>query len=58
MVIIDADLQDPPEVIIKMIEKWKEGYEVVYGKRIKRDGESRFKKFSAAAYYRLFKEYD
>ena len=37
IVIIDADLQDPPEVILQMIEKWKEGYEVVYGKRIKRN---------------------
>lgn len=55
VVVIDADLQDPPEVIIKMIEKWREGYEVVYGKRIKRDGESRFKKFSSAAYYRLLR---
>lgn len=40
IIIIDADLQDPPEVILKMIEKWKEGYEVVYGKRIKREGET------------------
>ena len=41
---IDADLQDPPEIIIEMIKKWKEGYEVVYGKRIKRKGETFFKK--------------
>ncbi len=39
IVVIDADLQDPPEVILKMIEKWKDGYEVVYGKRAKREGE-------------------
>ena len=47
IIVIDADLQDPPEVILKMIEKWKEGYEVVYGKRIKREGETFFKKFTA-----------
>ena len=47
IIVIDADLQDPPEVIPKMIEKWKEGYEVVYGKRIKREGETFFKKFTA-----------
>lgn len=39
IVVIDADLQDPPEVILKMIEKWKDGYEVIYGKRAKREGE-------------------
>ena len=53
VVVIDGDLQDPPETIINMLEKWKDGYEVVYGKRIKREGESSFKKFSAAVYYRL-----
>src|SRR5471030_1284323 len=55
VIVIDADLQDPPEVILKMIEKWKEGYEVVYGKRIKREGETFFKKFTAKLYYRLLK---
>lgn len=55
VVVIDADLQDPPEVILAMIEKWKEGYEVVYGKRIKREGESFFKKFTASFFYRLLK---
>ncbi|OGI20709.1 MAG: glycosyltransferase [Candidatus Melainabacteria bacterium RIFCSPHIGHO2_02_FULL_34_12] len=54
-VIIDADLQDPPEIIIEMIKKWKEGYEVVYGKRIKRKGETFFKKFTAFVFYRLLK---
>ncbi len=53
VVIIDADLQDPPEVILRLIEKWKEGYEVVYAVRSKRKGESWFKLFSAAAFYRL-----
>ena len=43
IVIIDADLQDPPEVIPRMIEKWVEGYDVVYGVRKHRVGEGRFK---------------
>ena len=53
VVIIDADLQDPPEVILDLIQKWKEGYEVVYATRSKREGESWFKLFTAAAFYRL-----
>lgn len=53
VVIIDADLQDPPEVILELAKKWKEGYEVVYAVRGDREGESWFKKFSAAAFYRL-----
>ena len=55
IIVIDADLQDPPEAILEMIKKWKEGYEVVYGKRIKREGESFLKKFTAKSYYRLLK---
>lgn len=55
IVVIDADLQDPPEVIPKMIEKWKEGYEVVYGKRAERKGDTFFKRFTAAAFYRLLR---
>ena len=51
LVIIDADLQDPPELIYEMIKKWKEGYEVVYGKRIERKGESLFKILSAKFFY-------
>lgn len=53
IVVIDADLQDPPEVIPLMIEKWKEGYDVVYGKRAERKGETFFKKFTAKMFYRL-----
>jgi dolichol-phosphate mannosyltransferase len=53
VVIIDADLQDPPEVILDLIAKWKEGYEVVYAVRSKREGESWFKLFTAAAFYRV-----
>ncbi|AGC68413.1 glycosyl transferase family 2 [Thermoclostridium stercorarium subsp. stercorarium DSM 8532] len=55
VVIIDGDLQDPPELIPEMIEKWKSGYDVVYGKRISRKGETLFKKFTAAAYYRFLR---
>jgi dolichol-phosphate mannosyltransferase len=53
VIIIDADLQDPPEVILDLIMKWKEGYEVVYAVRSKREGESWFKLITAAAFYRL-----
>ncbi len=53
VIIIDADLQDPPEVILDLIGKWREGYEVVYATRSKREGESRFKLFTATAFYRL-----
>jgi len=53
VVIMDADLQDPPEVIPEMIKKWFEGYDVVYGKRKKRDGDSPSKKFFAYWFYRV-----
>lgn len=53
VVIIDADLQDPPEVILDLIEKWREGYEVVYAVREAREGESWFKKTTASFFYRL-----
>jgi len=55
VVVIDADLQDPPEVILDMIAKWKEGYDVVYGRRTVRDGETVFKKLTAKMFYRLLK---
>jgi dolichol-phosphate mannosyltransferase len=55
VVIIDADLQDPPELIPRMVAKWKEGYEVVYGKRTKRKGETAFKKITAALFYRVLR---
>ncbi|MCZ2127043.1 MAG: glycosyltransferase family 2 protein [Anaerolineales bacterium] len=53
VVIIDADLQDPPEVILDLIQKWKEGYEVVYAVRGEREGESWFKLWTASLFYRL-----
>jgi dolichol-phosphate mannosyltransferase len=55
VVIIDADLQDPPEVIAQMLEKWREGCHVVYGVRAKRKGESWFKKITAKVFYRLLR---
>jgi glycosyltransferase involved in cell wall biosynthesis len=55
VVLIDADLQDPPEVIPEMIGKWREGYDVVYGVRQQRAGETWFKKVTAAGFYRLIK---
>jgi dolichol-phosphate mannosyltransferase len=53
VVLIDADLQDPPELILEMIEKWKAGYQVIYAVRSERKGESWFKLFTAKAFYRL-----
>jgi len=55
MVIIDGDLQDPPELIPDMIKIWRDGYDVVYGKRKARHGETFFKKFTAKAYYRILR---
>ena len=51
--IIDADLQDPPELIKEMLKKWEEGYEVIYGKRKTREGESFFKLFTAKSFYKI-----
>ncbi|KOY76997.1 putative bactoprenol glucosyl transferase-like protein [Apilactobacillus kunkeei] len=56
VVVMDADLQDPPSVIPNMIEKWQEGFDVVYGKRLIREGESFFKRFSAKAFYRVMRK--
>ena len=53
VVVIDADLQDPPELIVELVRRWREGYDVVYAKRTSRDGESRLKKLTAFAFYRL-----
>ena len=53
VVIIDSDLQDPPEVILDLIAKWKEGYEVVFAQRTEREGETWFKLFTASLFYRL-----
>jgi dolichol-phosphate mannosyltransferase len=53
VIVIDADLQDPPEVISDFVEKWKEGYEVVYGVRSEREGEGWFKRSTASLFYRM-----
>lgn len=53
VVVIDADLQDPPEVIPELVAKWREGYDVVYAVRARREGESLFKRATAALFYRL-----
>ena len=53
VVIIDSDLQDPPELILELIEKWNQGYEVVYAVRADREGETWFKTFTASIFYRL-----
>lgn len=53
VVIIDADLQDPPEVILRLIEKWKEGFDVVYAVRHERKGETVLKKLTASIFYKL-----
>ncbi|RMF79459.1 MAG: glycosyltransferase [Chloroflexi bacterium] len=53
VILIDADLQDPPELIHELIERWRAGYQVVYAVRRERKGETFFKRFSAKAFYRI-----
>jgi polyisoprenyl-phosphate glycosyltransferase len=53
VIVMDADLQDPPEVVGEMIARWQEGYEIVYGRRLSRAGESKFKRWTANLFYRL-----
>ncbi|WP_413175203.1 glycosyltransferase family 2 protein [Anabaena azotica] len=55
IIVMDADLQDPPELILTMIDKWHEGYQVVYAQRISRQKESWLKRFTAYLFYRLLK---
>jgi dolichol-phosphate mannosyltransferase len=54
VVVMDADLQDPPEVIVEMLAKWREGFDVVYGRRRSREGETWFKLVTAKIFYRCF----
>lgn len=56
VIIIDADLQDPPELIVTFMQHWLEGYDVVYGTRASRDGETRLKKLTAAAFYQIMEK--
>ncbi len=53
VIVMDADLQDPPEVVHEMIARWREGFDIVHAKRREREGETRFKRLSAALFYRL-----
>jgi len=53
VIVMDGDLQDPPEVVLHMIAKWQEGYHIVYGRRLAREGESAFKRWTAGLFYRL-----
>ena len=55
IVIIDCDLQDPPELIPDMVKKWEAGADIVYGQRVKRQGETAFKKLTAWGYYRILR---
>ena len=55
VVVMDADLQDPPDVVAEMLEKWRQGYDVVYGVRTKRIGETFFKKITAKIFYRVLR---
>jgi glycosyltransferase involved in cell wall biosynthesis len=55
VVVMDADLQDPPEVVKQMVARWREGFDVVFGVRSRRHGESAFKKLTAAVFYRLLR---
>jgi polyisoprenyl-phosphate glycosyltransferase len=54
-VVMDADLQDPPEVVPQLIEQWRKGYDIVFAVRAKRQGEGLFKRATAALFYRLFR---
>ena len=56
IIVMDADLQDPPEVVLDMIAKWREGYEIVYAKRLSREGESFLKLATARMFYRLLRK--
>ena len=53
VIVMDADLQDPPEVVLEMVERWKEGFDIVYAQRLSREGESAFKRWTASCFYKL-----
>jgi polyisoprenyl-phosphate glycosyltransferase len=56
VIVMDADLQDPPEVALEMIAKWKEGYDIVYARRLSREGESAFKLATAKVFYKMLRK--
>lgn len=53
VVVMDADLQDPPEVVLQLAERWKEGFDIVYARRLSREGEGAFKRVTATVFYKL-----
>lgn len=55
VIVMDADLQDPPELVLTMAQRWREGFEIVYAVRKERPGENRFKRFTAGRFYRLLR---
>ena len=55
VVVMDADLQDPPEIVLELASTWRQGYEIVYAQRISREGETRFKQWTAKAFYRFLR---
>jgi dolichol-phosphate mannosyltransferase len=55
VIVMDADLQDPPEVVLELAARWREGFDIVYAVREQRSGETKFKQFTAAAFYRVFR---
>jgi len=57
VVMMDGDLQDPPDVVLEMLSKYRDGYDVVYGQRRKRQGETVFKRFTAWAFYRIMRRF-
>jgi glycosyltransferase involved in cell wall biosynthesis len=57
VIVMDADLQDPPEVVETMIARWREGFQVVYAKRSRRDGDTAFKRLTAGLFYRLLSRF-
>ena len=56
VIIMDADLQDPPELVLQMVERWKSGFEIVYAKRSSRQDETYFKRWTAGLFYRLLRQ--
>ncbi len=56
-ILMDADLQDPPEVILELVAKWRQGYEVVNARRLSREGESTLKRFTSYAFYRIMNKF-
>ncbi len=55
VIVMDADLQDPPEIVLKLAETWRQGYDIVYAQRLSREGETAFKRWTARMFYRLLR---